>query len=183
MASKKQRDARRLEFYTMIASGARLSETIDALSTKYKVTKQALYLDWSNRDTWGPEFVEEHHTDKTVQDILFRITELRRRAWAILRQYPPTHKKFDPEKWPYEESRMPDKIKAIRELIKLEFGSLEAAQSLGYVHREATLIKVDEERDMLKTIVKNIAGDDIEKQESLVEALVQYANNSAQDKQ
>jgi hypothetical protein len=168
--SKRREDleVRRREFYLLMAHGARLSEAVKIFSEKYGVTDRALYLDWANRDTWGPDFMEEPQRNLIVQDTLVRLSELRRRLWSLA----------DARK-PYEDAELKDRIRAIDLLIDFEFRSLVAAQSLGYVPTEPITIRIEEDVDKLVKIVTDIAGDDVVAQENAMRILMQYAENSS----
>jgi len=157
-------DPRRRHMYKLYIEGKPLAEIVDIIRKDYKVSKAALYLDWKHRTEWGKYVIPEEDERFIVQDALNRINSLRKKMHEII---------DDPH------TTNAEKISAIGRLFKLELKILEAFQSLGMVHREATTIRLDEERDQLKTIVKNIAGEDIEKRESLVEALLDFATNAS----
>jgi len=150
--------------YKLYIEGKPLAEIVDMIRKDYKVSKAALYLDWKRRTEWGEYVIPEEDERFLVKDALNRINDLRKKMNAIINS---------------DETLNSDRIKAIGKLMSIELKIIEAFQSLGKIHREATTIRLDEERDQLKTIVKNIAGEDIKKQESLVEALLDFATNAS----
>jgi hypothetical protein len=167
VGKQKRLDPRRRETYELRMQGKSWNKIAELLGPKYNVARTTLYQDWKHRDEWGDYVIPEPEEDKyIVQDALNRIDDLRAKMHEIIN---------DPE------ATIKDKITAIGKLMKMEIRVLEAYQSLGKVHREATTIRIEEEAERIQKIVSDIAGDDIKTQEKVVGILLEYARSNTEN--
>ena len=167
VGKQKRLDPRRRETYKLRMQGKSWTKITELLGPKYKVARTTLYQDWKHRDEWGDYVIPEPEEDKyIVQDALNRIDDLRDKMHEIIDN---------------AEATITDKIKAVGKLMTLELRVLEAYQSLGKVHREATTVRIEEEVERIQKIVTDIAGDDIKTQEKVVEVLLEYARSNTEN--
>jgi hypothetical protein len=156
---------RRAEFYLLMTHGARLSDVVTIIEQKYGTSRRQLYKDWADRDQWGPEFTEPAKRDRIVQDTLFGLTELRARLWKVVDGEPP-----------YDEADIKDKLKAIIELVNLEFRTLEAAQSLGMAPTEPIKLDVKTRAQWIDKQMDTICGNDDKLKGKMTELLYQFVD-------
>lgn len=161
---QKRLEPRRRAFYKLMMEGNTLPETLDIICKSYNVKRTALYDDWKHRENWGNFVIPDKKEDTfLVQDALNRIDDLRAKMHEIYK---------DPM------TTIAEKIKVGKILINLELNIIEAYQTLGKVHREATTIRIEEEKEKIQKIVTDIAGEDVETQEKVVGVLLEYARSN-----
>lgn len=169
MATRNEITKRRTEFYLMMAHGARLNEAVSLINEKYGVTKHQLYLDWTNRLSWGIDLVEPLDPETTINDALFRLTELRRRLWSIVDeqgQFKDTH------------VGIKDKLKSIIALIDLEFRLLEMAQSVGTINKAPIRIDIEERSAQVHDRIMELCGDDERMMDAVTQVMYELAQQS-----
>jgi hypothetical protein len=125
---QKRLDKRRLDFYQLRAQGRSLREVVDVISEAYNAPKTALYKDWERRHTWGDYVIPESEHRFLVQDTLYRLNELRREYWLIVKD---------------EATDSKTRIRVLGKLANMEFAILKALQSLGLVHRQPAKMPTD----------------------------------------
>jgi len=166
VGKQKRLDPRRRDFYKLRMNGKTVSEAADIICKSYNAKKRALYQDWEHRDEWGDYVIPEDEDKFLVQDALNRINDLRDKMHEIIK---------DPR------ATIAEKIKAIKALMTMELKVIDAYQSLGKVHREATTIRIEEEVERLNQIVTEVAGDDPIAQENLMRVILRYAESESSD--
>lgn len=77
-----------------------------------------------------------------MQDVLFALNEVRRVLWEIV-ENGPAHK-------------LGDKIRALHEIKDLEFRCLEAAQSMGEVHKEPLKVNWQERQERAERLHQRV---------------------------
>jgi hypothetical protein len=169
MATRTEITQRRTEFYLVMAHGARLNEAVKIISEKYGVTSHQLYLDWNNRLSWGIDLVEPLDPETTINDALFRLTELRRRLWMII---------DDQGAYKDNHAGVKDKLKSIIALIDLEFRLLEMAQSVGAINKAPIRIDIEERSAQVHDRIAELCGDDERMMDAVTQVMYELAQQS-----
>ena len=181
--TKKQEEIqkRRMDFYLLMAHGARKSEAVNKIAKIYHVGKQQLYRDWKKRNEW--DIVEEPDKDKMIKDTLFELDELIRRNWLIIDASPDrtdSNGMLLTEEgrpmWPFKLPDMRERQRAAAELKEITFRKLQAAQSIGIVPQEPIQIDIKDPKDVAKKL-KVIFPNDPAKQEEYMTTLLERSQN------